>query len=1012
MMRKGNSFPGRFQQLNKRMQNIRLPYRISFILVGLISTAWFLIRVIPKPSRAAYPCMKAAAPFMSSFVIYLMSLSGSVWLFRRARRFLYQSRYIAAGLAFVGGLVVYLASTSVNSLDAHAADYAAPGDFISNLPYGEGLGIFPGRVVWAWDPDATDENCTNVQDDPVRGEDGYFLAKNNNQVVIEEMLDEVVMKLSGTRRVALAWDSLFTDFNRRKGIGPQGYQGGQKIFVKINQGGGGWLTSESDLAFLTLNWTEKYYGMAETSPAIVISLLDQLVNECGIAQEDIYVGDPIAHIYKHNYDQMVAAFPDVKYVDRSHSDLGRTLLTPSGTPSIFWSDKGTSMGSAVSDKLYLEYENSDYVINVAALKAHARAGITLTTKNHFGTHTRTNAEHLHPGLVAPENDIPERTEYGMYRVLTDIMAHEKLGGNTVLFIVDGLWGGTEAVEKPVKWNMPPFNGDWPNSIFASQDQVALESVCFDFLRNEFTDPSGPGKARPWMGGADDHLHQAADSIFWPEGLIYDPENDGIPTGSLGIHEHWNNMADKQYSRNLGYDFGIELVSTDASLVQSAVIAKEAGTTLPVIDGEGTDECWTGAAWYYIDQTWITWGETIDSSDFYGRFKICWSGDENLLYYYVEITDDAFVDGYIFPNSGYPDFDIVEIFLDEDHSGGLHVFDDNAEWGLNSENAFSYHLAVNAPAEGEVESSFFACDLDGTDWGNSIIIDYAGHFPELAMKKAGNIYQYEFSLKVYDDSYDHADPEASRVSLVPEKELGMSVAYCDNDQPDGERDNFFGSVWVPEEAYNDHWMNSDGFGTLRLVDEGTQNNHAVMLVDTIPDFEVTGTGTALAIHHNISALFYDPDGDTLEYTIECDEPLLDLDIDQDVLYVTADAGFSGDCRVKLIASDGEYQAWDIFYVTRDVTGIDLGTDPGSAVRCYPNPFEGHLNIELGSDYSGIGTIHVDIYNLSGRKVFSGSLAGMQADRPLFVLDMGDQTPGAYIIRIDTGDAEISLMTFKK
>jgi hypothetical protein len=1012
MMKKENSIPGKFQQLYKRLQDIRLPYKISFFLIGTISTAWFLIRVIPKPSRASYPCMKAAAPFMSSFVIYLLSLSGSVLLFRRARRFLYQARYIAAGLAFVAGLVVYLVSTSVNSFDAKAADFAEPEDFISNLPYGEGLGIFPGRVVWAWDPDATDENCTNVQDDPVRGEDGYFLAKNNNQPVIDAMLDEVVMKLSGTRRVALAWDSLFTDFNRRKGIGAETYQAGQKIFVKINQGGGDWLTNESDLGFLTAGWAQQYYGMAETSPAIVISLLDQLVNEYGVAQEDIYVGDPIAHIYKHNYDQMVAVFPYVKYVDYSHSDLGRTLLTQSATPSIFWSDKGTVMGSAVSDKLYQEYENSDYVINVAALKAHARAGITLTTKNHFGTHTRDGAEHLHPGLVAPENDKPVRTEYGMYRVLTDIMGHEKLGGNTVLFIVDGLWGGTEAVEKPVKWNMPPFNGDWPNSIFASQDQVALESVCFDFLRNEFTDPSGPGEARPWMGGVDDHLHQAADSSFWPEGVVYDPEDDGIPIGSLGIHEHWNNMADKQYSRNLGYDYGIELVSTDASLVQSAVIAEEAGITLPVIDGEDTDECWAGATWYYIDQTWITWGEEIDSSDFFGRFKVSWSGGENLLYYYVEITDDAFVDGYIFPDGGYPDFDIVEIFLDEDHSGGLHVFDNNAEWGLNSENAFSYHLAVDAPAEGETESLFFACDLDGTDWGNSIIIDYAGHFPELAMKKQGNIYKYEFSLKVYDDTYDHSDPEASRVSLLQDKELGMSVAYCDNDQPDGERDNFFGSVWVPEEAYNDHWMNSDGYGTLRLVGEGTEINHAVQLADTLPDFEITETGTPLVIHNNIATLFYDPDGDTLEYTIECDEPLLDFAIDQHVLSVTANAGFSGDCMVKLVASDGEYQVWDIFYVSRDVTGIDISTDPGSAVRCYPNPFEDHLNIELGRDYSGIRTITVDVYTMSGRKVLSRNLLGLYADRPLFELDMSEQPSGAYIIRIDTDGADSSVMILKK
>jgi hypothetical protein len=39
------------------------------ILAGLASLVWFLVRVIPKPSRAFYPCQRAAAPLASGFVI-------------------------------------------------------------------------------------------------------------------------------------------------------------------------------------------------------------------------------------------------------------------------------------------------------------------------------------------------------------------------------------------------------------------------------------------------------------------------------------------------------------------------------------------------------------------------------------------------------------------------------------------------------------------------------------------------------------------------------------------------------------------------------------------------------------------------------------------------------------------------------------------------------------------------------------------------------------------------------
>ena len=36
-------------------------------VTGLAALVWFLLRVIPKPSRAAYPCQRAAAPLASGF---------------------------------------------------------------------------------------------------------------------------------------------------------------------------------------------------------------------------------------------------------------------------------------------------------------------------------------------------------------------------------------------------------------------------------------------------------------------------------------------------------------------------------------------------------------------------------------------------------------------------------------------------------------------------------------------------------------------------------------------------------------------------------------------------------------------------------------------------------------------------------------------------------------------------------------------------------------------------------
>ena len=101
--------------------------------------------------------------------------------------------------------------------------------------------------------------------------------------------------------------------------------------------------------------------------------------------------------------------------------------------------------------------------------------------------------------------------------------------------------------------MKPFSGNWPCSLFASQDPVAIDAVALDFISSEWPDA-------PDMNYADGYLLEAAKANNPPSGTTYDPENDGIKLNSLGVLEHWNNATDKQYSRNMGKKTGIELVA--------------------------------------------------------------------------------------------------------------------------------------------------------------------------------------------------------------------------------------------------------------------------------------------------------------------------------------------------------------------------------------------------------------------------------------------------------------------
>ncbi|MDZ7375949.1 MAG: DUF362 domain-containing protein [candidate division KSB1 bacterium] len=554
----------------------RLTGRIVFPILGLASLIWFLVRVIPKPSRAAYPCMKVAFPIASGFVTWLMGLMASVSAFKLAKQRFQQAHYWAMGLFIVTGAIAgffTLTQMSQRAASSIAYNYYFP----ANQPIGQAKGIFPGRVAWAWNPDATNENQTGKDDGRIavsENDDYYFLIKNNNQAVIDSMMDAVVLNLTGETTVSDAWRALFRFHNRNKSGKDSSYAPGEKIFIKINatsilQGDGGqpWHTWEpTQLTKYKPTWWA-HPDVVETTPQIVLSVLRQLVNHAGVRQQDIYIGDPMKNVYKHLFDYWKAEFPDVnvlgndiEYHGLNLAALGRVPVVKTASDLLFYSDKGKVMNEALSDKLYTIHEQAAYLINIASLKAHACAGITLCAKNHFGSQARADASHLHKGLLGEENDRPYRTDYGLYRVQVDLMGHRLLGGNTVLFVVDGLYSAIEGWSDayPIKWKMAPFNNDFTNSIFASLDPVALESVCFDFLRTEYHGPQVEFN-RPNMAGVDDYLRQAADSTNWPAGIVYDPENDGTPISSLGVYEHWNNPIDMQYSRNLGTGEGIELV---------------------------------------------------------------------------------------------------------------------------------------------------------------------------------------------------------------------------------------------------------------------------------------------------------------------------------------------------------------------------------------------------------------------------------------------------------------------
>jgi hypothetical protein len=554
---------GRFRPVSR----LRGAAKCLLPVVGFLSLVWFLVRVLEKPSRASYPCMRTAAPLASGFVSWMAALivvpAAAPAAFGKTGTL---RRRVTAGLlivliALAGGTAVVCQSGNAGSGSRFPNAVVGAAD----QPLGAAKGIFPGRVVWVWNPQSTNENLTNEPGD------GWFLPKNTDQSAVDRMLSDGLRSLTGKDTDAGAWDAVFRFHNTDH----SGYKPGQKIFIRINA------TSSWQGNFNPVDLSARatqFYGVAETSPAIVLSVLRQLVNVVKVAPADIWVGDPMKHIYKHAYDLWHAEFPGVHYLDHDYgAEKGREKVEFTATPVIFYSDRGTIMKAGAmnksmmgpgteSDTLCTLFDTAEYLINIPALKGHKRAGVTMFAKNHFGSNGRPSASHLHGGLVNPDENDARRQGYGQYRVQVDLMGHRTLGGKNLLFLMDALFAGPEAVLPPTKWKSAPFGNDWTSSIFLSLDPVAIESVGYDFLRTEYTQDT----AYSWvqMQGVDDYLHQAADRSTWPAGIVYDPEDDGTPIGALGTHEHWNNAKDRQYSRNLGTGSGIELVRSGAVFMQA------------------------------------------------------------------------------------------------------------------------------------------------------------------------------------------------------------------------------------------------------------------------------------------------------------------------------------------------------------------------------------------------------------------------------------------------------------
>ena len=209
---------------------------------------------------------------------------------------------------------------------------------------------------------------------------------------------------------------------------------------------------------------------------------------------------------------------------------------------------------------------------------------------------------------------------------------------------------------------------------------------------------------------------------------------------------------------------------------------------PTIDGVADEAIWQQARWQELTHRWL--GPEYTTEDFEGRYKVVWTADK--IYILGEFTDDILIDTHRDPLVQYWDDDCLEIFLDEDFSGGDHQF---------NHNAFAYHMSL---------------DNQAIDIGTDKQARNYSHHVESRWKQQGNKIIWELAIDIYTDAYEDDSDSNRPVKLSAGKIMGLMVAYCDNDGSEL-RENFIGSELVAEGPKDRGWIDAGLFGSLVLVE---------------------------------------------------------------------------------------------------------------------------------------------------------------------------------------------------
>ncbi len=343
--------------------------KLSLYFTGAAALIWFIIRVLPKPSRASYPCQRAAFPIASAFVMWITGAFLSRSIVKKARINVSRKKHMKASVLMLLAVVVFIFSVfafQIKDVVYGAIDFASVSQAGKKL-YAKEKANQSGGII---DPEAT---VAIVQSDKANA---YDITFSDINTMIRQAVD-----------MAGGFDTLIHE--------------GDLVVIKPNV-----IAGRAQGASYSNAFPDEANGIA--TDYRIIQVVVNMVREKNSTGKIVLIegsgyGLTRKNINAIGYDNIIG-LDSIICLDENITGWYNT-----GSPNLqkVSLPDGQNLYSA-ANQYYLHkiYYEADVLISLPCLKSHFLTGITGAVKN-VGIGA-TPVEMYGNGTSVPEDDLPGR----------------------------------------------------------------------------------------------------------------------------------------------------------------------------------------------------------------------------------------------------------------------------------------------------------------------------------------------------------------------------------------------------------------------------------------------------------------------------------------------------------------------------------------------------------------------------------------------------------------------------